>query len=94
VSLPSSLSRNETGPRLEATSTRPRASAFMTVRLGHVPQIFSLLRVHRRASRGVGLAAHPSGRPLATAKTYGTGPDPIGPGESLAGSVRVLGTTS
>src|SRR5690242_19162815 len=33
VSFPSSLSRNETGPRLEATSTRPRASAFMTVRL-------------------------------------------------------------
>src|SRR5215831_4310925 len=33
VSFPSSLSRNETGPRLEATSTRPRALAFMPVRL-------------------------------------------------------------
>jgi len=30
-----SLSLNEMGPRLEATSTRPHASAFMTVRLGH-----------------------------------------------------------
>src|SRR5215831_9070650 len=33
VSFPSSLSLNETGPRLDATSTRPHGSAFMTVRL-------------------------------------------------------------
>src|SRR5262249_15066411 len=33
VSFPSSLSLNEIGPRLEATSTRPHASASMPVRL-------------------------------------------------------------
>ncbi|HYA50847.1 MAG TPA: hypothetical protein VEG33_06720, partial [Streptosporangiaceae bacterium] len=34
---------------------------------GRVWRISSLLRVRRGASRGVWLAVHPSGRPLATA---------------------------
>jgi len=36
---------------------------------GHALSVFSLLRVRPRASRGVWLAVHPTGRPLATAKT-------------------------
>jgi hypothetical protein len=48
-------------------------------------QIFSLLRVHRTAFRGVGLAAHPSEWPLATAKICGTRPA-AGPGVDCRGA--------
>src|SRR5207344_314727 len=59
VSFPSALSRNERGPRLEATSTRPHGSAFMTVRLTRAGLGSS--RRDRLECRGQLHKAHPEG---------------------------------
>src|SRR5215471_15966826 len=59
VSFPSSLSRNETGPRLEATSTRPGALAFMFVRLTRSGR--RSRRLHRLECWGQLHNAHPEG---------------------------------